>query len=104
MTIKDSGTRREFDSSADEITERIARYYGMDAQGKQTIEECAELIVAINHYFRCPDTYIMENVSEEMADVKIMIRQMEILLNNSDAVNTFVTEKLDRQVRRIENG
>ena len=38
------------DISAENI--KIAQYYGYDAQSNQLIEECAELIQAVNKYRR----------------------------------------------------
>lgn len=61
-----------------EIAEKIkiiAEHYGYDAQSRQCIEE--------------------------MADVQIMLWQMEDLLLSAQEVDLMITKKLDRQLERI---
>lgn len=67
--------------------------WGEEAQYNQMVEECAELIVAINKYKRFLDgekkqtkEEVMFNLFEEIADVKICIQQLEYI---------FGTEKID---------
>ena len=67
--------------------------WGEEAQYNQMVEECAELIVAINKYKRFLDgekkqtkEEVMFNLFEEIADVKICIQQLEYILG---------TEKID---------
>lgn len=69
----------------------------------QTQEECAELIVAINHMRRkkCSDTY--DNLCKEAADVMIMMKQVKIILNTT-LIDKYIAEKLLRAQERIENG
>ena len=97
-----------------EIAEKIkiiAEHYGYDAQSRQCIEEMAELTQAINKWWRvcgygqnteksiadCRD-----NLVEEMADVQIMLWQMEYLLLSAQEVNQMITQKLNRQLERIK--
>jgi len=96
--------------------QKIAQTYGYDAQSRQCIEEMAELTQAINKFWRkaldCgkgkqPDgeKYITmsptyDNLVEEMADVQIMLWQMEYLLNADTSI--IIQQKLDRQIGRIE--
>lgn len=44
----------------------------------------------------------LENLTEEMADVQIMLWQMEYLLLSGQEVNQMIEKKLDRQLKRIE--
>jgi NTP pyrophosphatase (non-canonical NTP hydrolase) len=82
----------------------IANHYGLTAQLDQTVEECAELIQAINKYKRNPSRLShIEHIAEEMADVKIMVAQLEILLDNETEVREVLHQKVDRQLRRIAN-
>ena len=96
----------------------IGRHYGYDAQSRQCIEEMAELIQAINKYWRkdleygkhmcnpcdgyMPD-YSKEywNLVEEIADVQIMLEQMKFFLTADHEINNIIDEKLDRQLERI---
>lgn len=91
----------------------IADTYGYDAQSRQCIEEMAELTQAINKFWRkqlrCGKKDLRDidlgtkeelNLIEEIADVKIMIEQLEYLLV-ADA--TPITEKkVERQLKRIQ--
>lgn len=43
----------------------------------------------------------MYNLVEEMADVQIMLWQMEDLLLSAQEVDLMITKKLDRQLERI---
>ena len=51
--------------------------YGLSSQLDQTIEECAELTIAIRHYKRGRCT--IEDLAAEMADVEIMLEQMRLV-------------------------
>ena len=95
----------------------IADAYGYDAQSQQCIEEMAELTQAINKFWRrilccgknpIPDEYsrkepllVYGNLIEEIADVQIMIWQMEYLLNAD--ISMIIEQKLDRQLERIKS-
>lgn len=97
---------------------KIADTYGYDAQSRQCIEEMAELTQAINKMWRAKNnavnattsTEIMrydaiflnkkKNLIEEIADVQIMLWQMEYLLN-ADVI-PIIEQKLERQLERIE--
>lgn len=89
----------------------IADHYGYDAQSRQCMEEMAELTQAINKFWRvCGNGQKTEksiqdcrdNLVEEMADVQIMLWQMEYLLLSGQEVNQMIEKKLDRQLERIE--
>lgn len=87
----------------------VADTYGYEAQSRQCIEEMAELTQAINKLWR-KENYgsgmeIAEarlNVIEELADVKIMIMQMEHLLDAREDTGPMMIQKLYRQIARIE--
>lgn len=88
----------------------IADAYGYDAQSRQCIEEMAELTQAINKFWRkqgtdyktlVERTHIKDNLLEEIADVQIMLWQMEYLLNAD--VSAIIEQKLDRQLERIKS-
>lgn len=95
---------------------KIAQTYGYDAQSRQCIEEMAELTQAINKFWRkvlkCGKKDVVkydsisffpeeqDNLVEEMADVQIMLWQLEYLLNADTSI--IIQQKLDRQMERIE--
>ena len=102
-----------------EAIKKIADTYGYDAQSRQLIEEMAELTVAINKIWRLEQTQNSEKfcltfynlsmwkrkneLTEEIADVTIMIEQIKYLLNISDTdIDQIIEQKLNRQLERIE--
>jgi NTP pyrophosphatase (non-canonical NTP hydrolase) len=85
----------------DEIYNRALDAWGHDAQMDMVIEEMSELIKAILKYRRKPHKDRAMDVAEELADVIIMLRQLEIAMerNYPSFVNwkkQIVIEKLQR--------
>ena len=114
-----NAVKSDVEKSREEKIRTIARHYGYDAQSRQCIEEMAELIQAINKYWRTElecgkhlynpwDGYMPSdskeyfNLVEEMADVQIMLEQMKFFLAAGYDVNRIIDEKLDRQLERID--
>ena len=96
----------------DNLNLASADYYGYDAQSNQLIEECAELIQAINKHKRVLHNgqsvnmtlkESINNVSEEIADVEIMLAQIKYLLGiNEQYIDTIKEMKIKRTAQRIE--
>ena len=85
----------------EEKVKRIADYYGWNSQLRQLAEECSELSVEALHYTR--ERGGIERISEEIADVLIMIQQIIYLLrNDTEKLEKYAEFKLDRQLSRIE--
>ena len=85
----------------EEKVKRIADYYGWNNQLKQLAEECSELSVESLHYIR--EGRGIERISEEIADVLIMIQQIIHLLGGGrEDIEKYAEFKLDRQLSRIE--
>lgn len=85
-----------------EIYQAAIDRYGAQAQMWMCVEECAELIQAINKYNRGIGD--PANIAEEIADVEITIAQLEMILGNTDAVEAEIKRKLDRLRRRLHDG
>lgn len=85
---------------------KIARYYGLNSQVSKTIEECAELIQAIAKIDEEYTNENLEHISEELADVIIMMEQMrfffEEFANEIKVPDEFIGQKIERQLARIE--
>lgn len=81
--------------------ERAAEYFGIYPQLEQTIEECAELIVAIRKYQRFRGTDNLENLEEEIADVWNMLYQITYLLGNQEKIYEWLKNKVGRTLDRI---
>ena len=81
--------------------------YGTEAQMMQCIEEMAELIQAINKYFRANTNEEMAkayiSVIEEISDVQIMLEQMRIVFGDK-SVDEQITTKLGRLEKRLKGG
>lgn len=86
-----------------ETLKKIIKNYGMYNQINMVIEEMAELTMAIMKLKRdrtC-EAYF-ENFIEEIADVKIMIEQLIIIVGNQ-RVDEVIKYKLERMERRMES-
>ena len=72
--------------------------YGVSAQVDMAIEEMAELTKALLKFRRFGWS---ENFYEEIADVKIMIRQLEMIYDCDFAVGQWIDKKVLRQIERL---
>lgn len=86
----------------DNRIKEIAYHYGYESQREQLIEECAEAILAAQKCKRHGSHGNFVNLCEEVADVLIMAQQMRILMSTS-LIDSFIDNKLNRQLGRIEN-
>lgn len=68
---------------------KALKKWGADSQILKTIEELSELTVALLGTDE-------QKIFEEMADVEIMLEQLEVTLNCRDAVKLQKVNKLDR--------
>lgn len=78
----------------------IADYYGYFVQRDMLTEECAEVIQAVNKCRRCC-IGAQNNFLEELADIKVLLAQMEHFLNE-DKITAIANEKIARELKRIE--
>lgn len=91
------------------MIEKIARHYGIDHQSRQAIEEMAELTQALTKFWKYTGTdgtvlkSLKSNISEEMADVEIMLDQLKILFQNAEEVGEIRAYKLTRQLERMDS-
>lgn len=86
----------------DKDLRNIAEHYGLRKQMRQTIEEMAELTQVICKAERYDLDTVRDHLVEEVADVSIMIDQLEYLLGDS-RIAQIKAEKIERQKRRIED-
>lgn len=92
----------------DKIIRETVNLYG-DKQYMTAVEEMAELMQAISKYLRtenggCSDVAQKEainNIAAEMADVYVMLEQLQLMLNikNGD-IHAVINRKLNRQFER----
>ena len=84
-----------------DILEKAIEKYG-EKQLDQAQEELAELIVAISKYKRNENKFTISNVIEEIADVRIMLKQVMMLLDIEEfEVKSEEIYKLNRLKKRM---
>lgn len=83
-----------------DVYNKAKQAYGIDAQVTKAVEELSELIKELSKFLL--DDGNMEHISEEMADVKIMIEQIELILENKEAVKAVKKAKIRRLSDRLD--
>lgn len=79
------------------IYDKMLKKYGGECQVLMAVEECSELQQAILKFLR--DKCSPIEISEEMADVEIMLEQLKVVFNNKDEVEDFKKQKLIRTAK-----
>ncbi len=76
--------------------------WGVNNQLDMVVEECAELIQAINKMKRksCKET--QEALCGEIADVEIMLGQLRLIIQRDELIDTIKKQKHMRLWDRIE--
>lgn len=93
-----------------EILNKAIETYGEESQIDMAIEECSELIQALCKYKRLVKNgyldkeyeAVINNVYGEVADVQIMMKQMNIIFN-TDNITFYEISKLSRLERRLND-
>ena len=82
--------------------EDIINHFGVNRQSRQAMEECGELIQAINKMLRYPDDEVKRiELIEEIADVLIMIVQLKIIFDiEQSEIKRMMNYKKSRLVQR----
>lgn len=86
----------------DKDLRNIAEHYGLRVQMRQLIEEMAELTQVICKSERYDLDTVREHLVEEVADVEVVLEQVDYLLGDS-RIAQIKAEKIARQKRRIED-
>lgn len=89
-----------------EALREIAEHYGTGNQLEMLIEECAELIQAVQKMKRSECLATTNNFIGEFADVWIMMNQIACLLD-VDEYQEWIQQldaKLNRQLKRMKEG
>ena len=79
------------------IFENAIERYGAEAQEGIAQEECAELIQAISKKHRGKP----HNISEEIADVEIMLEQLKIINDCENEVEEIRKQKISRLSKNL---
>ena len=86
---------------ANEVLGRAILQYGAAAQIVVAMEELAELIQALAKYLRTGaggDKEQVSHIREEMADVSIMMNQLEILFGYDEKTELAKLRRLDKRM------
>lgn len=84
----------------DNIYRKAVKLWGVDSELGMAVEECAELIVAIQHTFRTTRHFELSTLIEEIADVLIVCNQLRYIVGSNN-VDKEITRKLERLSQRI---
>lgn len=80
---------------------KIFEHYGIEVQARQTMEECAELIQALNKHLRLGNYETVLAIAEEIADVQIMLEQMKIYFDIGRETARLMEGKISRAFERM---
>lgn len=98
-------SRLEDSEGRDVVFRRCICEYGTQPQIDMAIEEMSELTKALLKWRRAKGaelTAARDNIIDEIADVRAMCRQMEILFQAEDEVERRIDFKVDRQRKRLD--
>lgn len=116
--LEEAAERLDNANKRDDVLKRCICEYGAPAQVDMCIEEMSELTKALLKYRRKSALAKGENVNstseiinlnkarediiDELADVKIMCRQIELVFQVEDVVERRMDFKINRQIGRLE--
>ena len=83
------------------LLQRAITKWGEDAQTKMVLEEMSELQKEICKLWRGKDN--RDAIAEEVADVVIMLDQLELMLDIQYQVEQYRQKKLRRLQKRLED-
>ena len=84
----------------DEILKSAIARYGENAQMIIAMEEMAELTKELSKFLR--GAHNEDAIAEEIADVRIMLDQIEIMFDCAGAAAVYQASKVERLQRRLE--
>ncbi len=76
-------------------------FYGVEVQRLKAIEEMAELSIEFSRFSAKDGRASYEKVSEEIADVIIVLNSLYDAYNQEGSVDRFLEEKSARLIKRI---
>ena len=88
-----------------DVLKQAIEIFGITQQMDMAMEECAELIVALNKIKRSTiidQNKAVDDMLSEVADVEIMIEQIKIMFSGYEAVESAKKEKLARLAHRVK--
>ena len=86
-----------------QLFETAIQKWGANAQMDMVVEECAELIKAINKFKRNVSSDTIKELCGEIADVEIMCYQARIMLKKGELIDDIKEQKLERLKSRLNS-
>ena len=87
-----------------EVLVKAIKTFGCDNQSDIAIEEMGELIKAIIKHRRYRTAETLDNLKEEIADVQIMVRQLQFMYGDVEDIMISKIDRLDKKIKEFENG
>ena len=75
-----------------ELYDKAVELWGQNSQIMMAVEEMAELTQKLSHYTRKNKKVKFKEMASEIADVRIMLEQLECMFSISDLVETEVSK------------
>lgn len=85
----------------EKVLEEAIKLYGVDVQTTVAIEEMSELVKELCKVKRTGVYKDGGHIAEEIADVYIMLRQLEMIFGNSEKIDQYMQQKITRLQMRI---
>ena len=83
-----------------DVYNKAKQVYGIDAQVTKAVEELSELIKELSKFLL--DDGNMDHITEEMADVEIMVEQLKLIFENKRWVQVVKKAKIQRLSDRLD--
>jgi hypothetical protein len=95
----------QFTDDEIKLMQKALDQWGLPAQVGQTVEECAELIVALQkHINRTPSPETIDAIVDELVDVEMMLAQMRLAFNvDDDTFRKRIEGKFARLQKYLDN-
>lgn len=114
--MRESGFHDEYNKAENEkefnpepIIQNAVRRFGEFHQIDRALEEMGELIVALQKFRRAMDDGrsfnrgtndpIVQNVVEEIADVKVVMKSLNIIFGGTDKIEMYKIKRLDERMK-----
>ena len=83
---------------------QIINHYGVNNQQRKLEEEVFELQEVISLKLHIDDMDYKEHIEEEIADVMVMLKQIQYYFNiKNEVIDRIMEFKINRQLERIKN-
>jgi NTP pyrophosphatase (non-canonical NTP hydrolase) len=88
---------------SNEIYKKTIEKWGKTAQLEMAQEEATELALAVRKFIRKPNDKTFDDLSNEMADIEIMIEQIKFMYPEiSEKIQIHKEFKLERLSKRVD--